>query len=277
MVMNFFVLDLLPPPERAHFDWLAWLLAAAPAGIVIFICAAVMLLVLFRAPGRPRAIAAMLRRQQQVLGPVSPREGVLLAAVAVLVGGVLLRPLLAIDPAWLAVGALALTLAGGGLDRDSYRSAIDWGFLTFFGVLLGTGGVLHSVGVDAWISMRLVPLAQRVGDPGMLVLLLGIFVILCRVVLPWIPATLVLSLALVPAAGQVGIAPWVVGFVVLLVANTWLHPNQSDFHRVLRDATGADLVTQRDNLIAGVALTVITLVAVLVSIPYWRALGLLGP
>jgi DASS family divalent anion:Na+ symporter len=111
----------------------------------------------------------------------------------------------------------------------------------------------------------------------MLVLLLGIFVILCRVVLPWIPATLVLSLALVPAAGQVGIAPWVVGFVVLLVANTWLHPNQSDFHRVLRDATGADLVTQRDNLIAGVALTVITLVAVLVSIPYWRALGLLGP
>jgi hypothetical protein len=141
---------------------------------------------------------------------------------------------------------------------------------------LGTAGVLHSVGVDAWIGMRLVPLAQRVGDPAALVLLLGVFVILCRVVLPWVPATLILSLALVPAAGQVGLSPWVVGFVVLLVANTWLHPNQSDFHRLLRDATGAKLLSERDALRAGIGLTAIALVAVAASIPYWRALGLLG-
>jgi di/tricarboxylate transporter len=99
----------------------------------------------------------------------------------VLVGGVLLGPLLVVDPAWLAVGALAVTLTGGGLDRAAYRGAIDWGFLTFFGVLLGTGGVLHSVGVDTWIAISLVPLAQSVGDPAILVLLLAIFVILCRV------------------------------------------------------------------------------------------------
>jgi hypothetical protein len=132
------------------------------------------------------------------------------------------------------------------------------------------------VGVDRWIAESLVPIGRTVGDPGVLVMLLGVFVIGVRLVLPWIPATLLLSLALVPAAPELGLSPWVVGFVVLLAANTWLHPTQSDFYRLMREAGGEELFTERQGTIVGVAMTGVVLVALALSVPYWQALGILA-
>ena len=100
-----------------------------------------------------------------------------------------------------------LATAGGALDRASFRTSIEWGFLVLFGVLLGTAGVLQSVGVDRWIADALVPITQAVGNPSALIMLLGVFVVVCRFVLPWIPATLLLSLVLVPAAPRLGLSP----------------------------------------------------------------------
>ncbi|MGH2372233.1 MAG: hypothetical protein ACRDIC_01960 [bacterium] len=72
--------------------------------------------------------------------------------------------------------------------------------------------------------------------------LLGVVVIVCGLILPRQPATLLLSLALVPAAPRLGLEPWVVGFIVL-----------------------------------GIAATVVTLIAIAASVPFWRAIGLLAP
>ncbi len=277
LAMNFFVVDLLPGPDRARFDWLLWFVSAAPAGAVIFFGAILLLLVLFRPEVAPTASAEMRQQQKRVLGPLSRREVATIVPLAVLLVGLLLQPLLRIDSAWLAISALVLVIAGGALDRESFRSSIEWGFLILFGVLLGTGGVLRSVGVDRWIGDTLVPLARTVGHPGVLIVLLAGCVVACRLVLPWIPATLLLSLALVPAAARLGLSPWVVGVVVLMAANTWLHPSQSDFCRLVRDATRGEMFTVRHGIVVGVALTLLTLVAIAASVPYWRAIGIMVP
>lgn len=275
--MNFFVIDLLPPPDRVRFDWLIWFASAAVAGAVVLVGATAVLLGVFRAEGTSKATPEVLRRQERVLGPLSRREGVTIAALTVLLGGLLLQPLVRIETAWLAIGALAVAMVGGGLDRESFRGSIDWGFLVLFGVLLGTGGVLRSVGVDRWIADGLVALTSAVSDQGVLVVLLGVIVVACRLVLPRQPATLLLSLALVPAASRLGLAPWIVGFVVLLAANTWLHPSQHDWYRITRDATGGEMFINRHGIIMGIAVTVVMLAAIAASVPYWRAIGLLAP
>jgi anion transporter len=277
MVMNFVVLDLLPPGEAMRFGWVTWVTSAAPAGVVLLAGAALTSLVLFRPEMPPKATLALVHRQERVLGPLSRPERVTLVAVAVLLSGLVFQPLFQIDPAWLAVGALSILIGGGALDRDRFRKGVDWGLMTLFGVLLGAGNVLRHAGLDAWISQSLVPLARAAGDPGVFVLLLGAFVVVCRLVVPWIPATVLLILALVPAATQLGLSPWVAGFVVLLAVNTWVHPSQSDFVRFMRQATDGQLFSNRHALVVGMAVTLTTFVALAVSVPYWRALGLLTP
>jgi hypothetical protein len=108
----------------------------------------------------------------------------------------------------------------------------------------------------------------------LIMLLLAAFVCVVRLCVPWIPAILLLSLALVPVAPDLGLKPWVVGFVVLVMANAWLHPSQSDYCRVAREAAGAELFDQRQALTAGVVVTLLTLLGLVVAIPYWWTLGL---
>ena len=79
-----------------------------------------------------------------------------------------------------------------------------------------------------------------------------------------------LSLALVPAAPRFGISPWVMGFVVQLAAYTWLHPRQSDYYRLSRGITRGEMFTDRDDAVAGLGLTILTLMAIAASVPFWR-------
>lgn len=91
LAMNFFVINLIPQPDRVRFDWLTWLKAAGPAGAVIFAGAVIMLLVLFRSEVEPKATPGMLRRQERVLGPLSRSEMVTVASLAVLLTGLVLQ------------------------------------------------------------------------------------------------------------------------------------------------------------------------------------------
>jgi DASS family divalent anion:Na+ symporter len=274
LAMNFFVLDLFPPDDRASATWLTWLVRAAPTGLVLLVGAALVLLTWF---GRGAHSAARhVAQQEHMLGPLARREMVTIGALALMLLGFLLQPLLHVNPAWFAVGATALAVGGATITRELFRRAIDWGFLVQFGILLSAGHVLHAHGVDAWIAARLGALLGEGWSSGALILILAGFVCVVRVFVPWIPATLLLSLALVPAAAELGLDPWVVGFVVLMTANAWLHPSQSDYCRVARDVAGA-LFSQRQALLAGVAITVLTLLGFALSIPYWRFLGLLEP
>jgi di/tricarboxylate transporter/CRP-like cAMP-binding protein len=277
LAMNFYVYALMPAPDRAQFSWSVWFLAAAPAGLILFLGCAAMLLVGLRPTESPRIAPASLERQRRVLGPLASSELVTIIALAVLLVGLVAQPILRIDSAWVAATALIVGLTGEVLNRESFRNSIEWGFLALFGVLLGTGGVLHGVGIDGWIANLLVPLARSVGSPAALAMLLALAIVAARLVLPWIPATLLLSLALVPAAARVGLTPWVAGFVVLVTANAWLNPRQSDYCRLVRDATAGEMFTERHARLAGVGLTVLTLLALAVSLPYWKFLGILSP
>ena len=277
LVANFFILSLLPPGDQMRFDWLTWFVNAAPAGAILFAGALAMVLLFLRPDATAGATVEKLQRQEHVLGPLSRQEALTIAALAVLFAGLLFEPLFRIDSAWLALSALVLAVAGGALDRESFRSSIEWGYLIFYGVLLGVGSVLRASGVDRWIGDALGPLGRTVGDPGGLVVLLVIFIFAARLVLPQIPAMYLLSLALVPAAPRFGLSPWVMGFIVQLAAYTWLHPRQSDYYRLSRGITRGEMFTDRHGAVVGLGLTILTLIAIATSVPFWRITGRLAP
>lgn len=277
LAMNFFVVELLPEADRLAFGWLGWLVAAAPAGLVILAGGLAALLGLFPPEIRATKAPEVLLRQQRALGALSRGEHVTLVALAVLLLGLLLQPLHGIAPSWIAITTIVLSFMGTGLDRDGFRTGVDWGYVVFFGLLLGVGGVLRRVGIDGWIASVLVPVAGTLREPVLLVAAIALVVFACRTLVPRIPATLLLALVFVPAAPELGLSPWVAGFAVLLAANTWIHPSQSDFLMLLRGARDDDLFSQPDGVRMGLALTFVMLAALVLSVPYWAAIGVLAP
>ncbi len=273
---NFFILGLLPANQRASFGWLGWLGGAWPVGVLGLIGAAAALLVLFKPETETSVTPDVVRRQQRVLGRPSREEWFTLGALAVLVVGLIAQPVLQIDTQWLAIAALAIAMLGGIIDRERFRSSIDWGFLVFFGVLLGTDEVLREAGLGKALTDAIVELRTVASDPAVLLVIVALLVTASRFVLPSRPAMFLLSLALVPAAPQLGISPWLVGFVVLVTANMWIFPYQGLEYLITRDATRGEAFTDRDGMVMGAALAGVRLAAIVVSIPYWRAVGLLS-
>jgi len=275
LATNFFVVGLLSADDQRRFGWIGWLAAAAPVGIVCLLGALVVLLVMLRPEANAEVSAETIRRQARILGPVSRQERVAIAGLAVLVIGLAIQPLIQIDAAWLALGALVIVTAGV-LDRERFRSSLDWGFLAFLGVLLGSGAVLQSGGVDKWISTLLLDATGGLRSPGVLVIAFALLVMLSRIVLPSRPAMVLLSLALVPAAPALGISPWVAGFVVLVASNVWVLPYQGLEYLIARDATQGEDFDDRQGTQVGAALTLVRLVAIAAAVPAWQAMGLIG-
>ena len=276
LATNFFVLGILPVADQRRFGWFGWLAAATPVGIACLAGALIVLFVLLRPETVAlRVSAETLRRQTRILGPVSREERFAIAGLLVLIVGLAAQPVFSIEPAWLALAALVIVTAGV-IDRERFRSSLDWGFLIFLGVLLGSGAVLQSGGADKWISSVLIDLTGPLHSPGLLVVAFAVLVMLSRILLPSRPAMVLLSLALVPAAPALGISAWVAGFVVLVAANVWVLPYQGLEYLIARDATRGEAFDDRQGTIVGGALTVVRLVAITVAVPVWEAMGLVA-
>ena len=235
-----------------------------------------MLFVVLRPETDARVSAETLRRQLRILGPITRAEYLAMAGLAVLVVGLVGQPLLAIEPSWLALIALAIVTAGA-LDRERFRSSLDWGFLMFLGVLLGSGAVLSARGVDKWVAGLLLDATSAVHTPGLLVIAFAVLVMLGRIFLPSRPAMVLFSLALVPAAPALGINAWVAGFVVLVAANVWVLPYQGLEYLIARDATLGEAFDDRQGTLVGGSLTVVRLLAIAAAVPVWIAMGLVAP
>ena len=274
LATNFFVLQLLTPADRARFSWSGWLVAAAPVGTLCLAGAIAALLLLFRPERAAARIQDATRRQQRILGPLSRGERTALLAAGLLLAGLIAQPILNLEPAWLALLALVVVTAGA-LDRERFRSGIDWGFLMLFGALLGSGAVMQTTHVDRWIAAGLVERTAGLGDPGLVLIAIAAATILLRFVLPSRPTMLLLALAVVPAAPQLGISPWLAGVTVLLSVNTWILPYQGLEYLIAREATGGQAFDDRQGTRIGAALTLVRFAAIAASVPAWKLMGLL--
>jgi len=275
LATNFFVAGLLSADDQRRFGWFGWLIAAAPVGFFCLLGALVVLFVVLRPESSARVEASTIRRQTRILGPISRSERTAIAGLAVLVIGVLAQSVITFDTAWLALAALVIVTTGV-IDRERFRTTIDWGFLVFLGVLLGSGAVLQASGVDKWVASLLLDVTGAVRSPGVLVVAFAVLVVLSRFLLPSRPAMVLLSLALVPTVSALGISPWVAGFVVLIAANVWILPYQGLEYLIARDATGGEAFDDQQGTRVGVALTVVRLLSIALAVPVWQAMGLVG-
>ena len=274
LITNFLILSLLPASEQARFGWAGWLIAALPAGLLMFTGAAVVLVALEPRTGM-RASSVVRRTQEHSIGRLSRHEKASLLAIGVFIVGFLFQPLLRVDIAAIALMSLLAAIGGGALDRQTFRSGIDWATVVLFGVLLGAGGVLRYGGADRWIGDLITPMARSVNNPALAILLLSLLVIVVRLALPMVPAAFLLLVALVPAAPHLGLSGWVVGFVVSAGVLTWVLPRQYEVLRMVREMTDDALFSDRQALAVGMSITAIVLVTMLICVPYWRAIGIL--
>ena len=275
--VNFLVFGLMPFQEQTRFQWVDWFVAASVSGAVLLVLYSLASWLIFKNKERPAIPKALVCDQLKILGPPSASEWAGVAGLLVLLVSFMTVAIHHIEIPWIALAILFSLLMFGFLDKKEFLTRIDWNFLIFLGSLVGLVSSMEYVGLDEWLTEKLSWLNHYMANEfGMFIVLLSVSIFLVRLAIPINATVVIFATLLMPAAINIGITPWIVGFIILLIAEGYIWPYQasyySQFCSLAGPKSGAD---SKKVIILNAMQYAFKLAAIYASIPFWQYLGLL--
>jgi len=271
-----FVLGLMPAAVQRSVTWGSWLLAALPFGTLFFLLSYLAITLLYRPEAPTSQQVEVLDAQLKTLGPMTAKEKITLATIALSLLGFSTEHWHHVDEAWVALIGFIIVFATQVIDEHSIRTDMDWSFLLSLGGMVGFGDIITDSGFDKVLVQAISPYLELfTGSITVSLVVVSLTVHLIRCALPLTPGILVSMLAVVPILTSIGVSPLVSGLVILASANPWLLKQQNSVYRNVWKSTGSKLFHHEDTLKLALLHIPIVALSVAVSVPYWRYLGLL--
>jgi len=268
---------LLPTDVREQFTWGYWFLAALPPTLVVIIIILGSSIMLYRPESQPKISYTMVQTQLDILGKLSHKEWISLAVLCFTVIGWLTAPYHGIDGAWIAIIAFAVLVNTSILDWGMMRKGIDWELLIHMGVTLSIPTLLKESKIDQWLVDMISPvISPFMNSPAWFFIIIALLTYVLKLMFTSFLAVVTLCVALLPLSVDVGMSPWIIAMIILIASEVWFFPYQVDWHMLAYSTTDGKGFSYplmcRVNPIYAIAY----IVALVVAIPYWRYLGLMG-
>ena len=274
---NLMIFALLPSQEQQTFHFMFWAFAASVTGLSLLIFYFIASAIFFRKAYKHVEISHQdVNRELAELGPLSSGEKTALYAIGLLALGIVTAPLHKIEIHYVAFGVICLLLYLGSLERKDFVGKIDWAFLALLASMIGILATMNHLGLDKAITNNLSWLSNYMRqDFELFVLMLSGVILLARLLIPLNQAILIFAAALIPVASSAGIAPWVVGFIILIIAETAFFAYQSPYIFMFRNITKSVSRDEHKIRLFHALLVVFKIAAIYISIPFWKSIGVL--
>jgi anion transporter len=267
---------LLPEEARSQFGWITWMIAALPAGAVTFLTLYFAIHFFYRV-AEPYQITAMeVPPKAEQLEALNTNEWMSLIILHVCLIGWITTSLHGIDESWIALAGFCAFLTTGILDKKELGTRIDWGFLLFLGAISNLDKIVRSLGIDRWIIEMVSPLlsGSSLSAFGILMIITAI-IYSVRFFLNKNATMMLLTVPLVSATQSLGIHPGVVLLTMLMALESWFLLYQNDAYQVMYYGTDGRAFSHVQARKLMVVRLIGSVIAVGVSIPYWKILGLI--
>jgi len=275
--VNFAVLGLLPMQTQDNFQGFKWLMASGVAAIVLLIAYSASTSWLFRSEEKPRLSKERVASQLHLLGAMKQREWAALLGITVFIVGLTTASLHRISPPWLGLSILYGLLLWGSLSKKELKEKVDWTFLIYLSGLTGMISTFSYLGLNHLLAEALPGLGSYMRDSfGFFVLILFGVICLIRLLVPSNATIVIMASIFIPLAGDYGINPWVIGFVILMLGEIWFFPYQCTYYLQVQSVNRLNpLFSEKTFLLNNAFMNLARLAAVYASLPYWKAIGLL--
>ncbi|MBU0481119.1 MAG: anion permease [Proteobacteria bacterium] len=275
--INFIIYGTLPMQEQARFQWMYWFYAASVCGGIMMVLYQIGFALLFRTPGTANIPRKSIRDQLAILGPLNKGEWAAIAGFVVLVTSFATNSLHRIEVPWVALAIFFALLMYGFIDKEKFRKHIDWSFLVFLASLIGLVASMKHTGVDKWLTGQFswlnVIMAE---DFHIFIAMLALAIGAVRFILPINATVIIFATLLLPTAENIGVNPWLVGFLILFMSESFILPYQASYYTQYCSITGTGHPHDDKRLLPFyLAIIVMKLIAIYASLPFWKHLGLL--
>ncbi len=265
-------------PGGSDISWLKWFVYALPALLVFTVGMLLSITLLFKPEktGRPLS-PETLDEQLAILGHLTREEKI---TITVALGSILLlilQPLHHVESTWVMLTGFSVLVLGGVLDTNSLKKGIDWPFLLFIGVAFSFTAVASRLGVvHAMTSVLAGYLSPFMSSPYLFILAVALASFVVTLVIRDDPAVILLVVSLLPLAQQAGIHPWILVFIILLTSDPFFFSYQSPTYLTAYLSAEGKAFSHKQGQKVALCYGLVVIIALLLSIPFWRYCGLIG-
>jgi DASS family divalent anion:Na+ symporter len=275
-VLGFLIQGFLPPEVRAQFTFTYWVLCALPWTVVMSVLNYLAIIWLYKPDREDKLGSDFINQQITELGPMQGIERFTAVVILITFGLWSTEALHGITPAVVAMLSLCMMIGRGVLTREDFRSRIPWDSLIFIGATINLSVVFEVLEINNWVVSIFSPfISHFAGSIYLFIVVLALVTYVVRVILVSQMAYISIFLVfLVPLAVNVGINPWVVGFIIYATVNSWLFFFQNPIFLTAFYAANGDLVDHSQTIKLCLAYMVIAVMGLFASVPLWQILGL---
>lgn len=275
MAPNVAYIGALPVHLKDQITWSSWLVAGLPLALFVGV---ILFLIVWLYFGR--GIKAVPQDQVvsslAAMGPITKQEKIcgyiiLIALVLWITGS--FTHIAAVVVGLTAVAALFTFHVVNNKDL----AALNWNVWLYLGLILSIGAAMTYVGVDKWLNDILgVFLSSLAGNPLLFVIVLLFVIIATRMIIPsQIAAGVLILVVFMPVLSELGINPLVLLITLASVSNFWLMPYLNEPYLAQFSLLAGRGHTHGQARILSVIYLLLCFGGIIVSIPYWRWLGLM--
>jgi anion transporter len=271
--------NLLPPSSKSEFGWMTWFMAALPAGVVVVLVVFAAIQYFFPLNSETKTDLSNRTTEVQLkkLGPINSQEWIAAAILGLTLIGWLTMSLHEINETWIALAALLVFLITGILDKQGFKSNLDWGLILFFGIVNSIATISSYLGLDQWFIGMVGPLFTSYSI-GPLTFFSFTILLVCfaRLFVRKSVVVTFFTVTLVPLGQSIGIHPGVLLLIILMASECFFLPYQDGPYQIAYSSTQGLAFSHAQARKLLLAKCFAVFVAVIVSIPYWTWLGLIA-
>lgn len=276
--LGYTILGLLPKETQAQFTWLYWFICMIPWGIIMLIGSYFYITRAYKPETDAKVPADYIQKQIREIGPMSRDEKITTIVLLVCLVFWIGESKIGVPAVITAVMGMCILMAFNIFGKPEFHSKMVWSLMFFIGGVLNLSSVLPAVKIDKWLGSSIGPfVTQFANNPYLLIIVLAVIIYAMRAIIASLAGTMTLfTVMLVPVASAAGINPWIVGIVSYVSVMVWyLQYQNANFLSAFAAAGGEDIVPYKSTIKMSVTYMIISLVGLLVSVPYWKLLGLI--
>lgn len=273
---NYATMALFPKAYQ-NVTWALWLLYALPWAVVVFIGSGLAIYFLYKPPQTVALPKRFASDELARLGPMGRDEKLTFVVLMTTLAMWMTESIHKIASGEVAVLSICVLLAFNVLNRDDFRKGIDWSAIIYVGCIMNIGVVFQVLKIDLWLGHALEPIISRfLSNPYLFVVVLALSVFVARFIIISLAATAVIfTVVLTPLVTIHGMHPWIIAFVSFASSNIWFFFFMNSYYLLSFYGTGGEMVEHRQMIKLSFAYAMIAIVGFIVSVPYWRLLGLI--
>ena len=277
--INLLLWGMLSSQDQYTFNYLFWMMAALVPGLILLALYLLTQALVFFNNEKITIDADIIAAQYRDLPPLSQQEIAGFAALASFILLILTYSYHHIEIHLVAFILFFALLFFNIINQKQLSNSIDWGFLIFLGAMVGFTNVLQLLQLNDLLSANFSWLTRHVeSNIHLFIFLLSALVFLFRLFIPVNATVILLAGALLPAIALLGSYAWLVGFIILMMSESFIWPYQVSYYLQCNAILGkrhfAALHSRRVYTVNGLTF-LLKLAAIYLSLPYWKLLGVL--